>query len=340
MIRILTTAVAAALAIVAAPAANAQSVAVTRAWMSSAAQWSAPYVRLNGDYAAFLGGLIRDATAAEHYFKTGDAAGGAAWAKTWSADQLSQYARLKARAQALGVTAPPPPPAGVASDPLAGAVITGLAAMAPIIIDEVRAGEPMVTEAVALGARTAGGDRAASDQLAERVLALQIAGLKSEIAQSSVDFALPDDPTADADDALVQVDRAAIAITEAAMAGFAGRSVDRAAVAAAVRAHADGIDADAEAMERHSALLLKKFGAPPGQTPNAVVAAFTTGMQTFPQSAAVERKIAVQLRAIATLIEQPGSTPPQWEMAISNNLSDLLGQAAQLSDRRRAAAAG
>ena len=338
MIRTLTIAAAAALAVLAAPAANAQSVAASRTWMSAAAEWSTPYVKLNTDYAAFLGGLIRDETTAETYFQKGDTAGGAAWAGTWAPDQLAQYARLKARAQALGIISPPAPPAG--GDRLAGAVIKALAAMPPLIVGEVTSGEAMVTEAVTLGAGAAGGDKAAADKLVEKVLALQVAGLKSEIAQSSINFSLPDDPSSDADDALVQVDRAAISITEAAMAGFGHRPVDRAAIAGVVRARADGIDVDAGAMEQHSATLLQKYGAPPGQTPNAVVAAFTTGMQTFPQSAAIERKVAVQLRAIAVLIEQPDSTPPQWLQAITDNLSDLLGQAAQLSDQRRAAAGG
>ena len=338
MIRTLTIAAAAALAVLAAPAANAQSVGASHAWMSSAAEWSTPYARLNTDYAAFLGGLIRDETTAETYFQKGDAAGGAAWAKTWAPDQFDRYAKLKARALALGVTPPPAPPAG--GDRLTASVIKGLAAMPTLIVGAVTSDEAMVTEAVALGARTAGGDKAAADQLVEKVLALQIAGLRSEIAQSSVNFALPDDPSSDADDAVVQVDRAAVSITEAAIAGFEHRTVDRAAVAAAVRAHADGIDVDAGAMEQHSATLLRKYGAPAGQTPNVVVAAFTTGMQTFPQSAAVERNVAIQLRAIAVLILQPDSTPPQWLQAITDNLSDLLGQAAQLSDQRRAAAGG
>jgi hypothetical protein len=334
-----STIAAAALAILIAPAAHAQSVAASRAWMSAAAEWSTPYVKLNTDYAAFLGGLIRDETTAETYFRKGDAAGGAVWAKAWAPDQLDQYARLKTRAQALGLTQPPAPP-GAAGDRLAAPVIKGLAAMPLLIVGEVTSGEAMVGEAVTLGARTAGGDKAAADQLVGKVLALQIAGLRSEIAQSSINFALPDDPSADADDAVVQVDRAAISVTEAAITGFEHRPVDRPAVAAAVRARADGIEVDANAMEQHSATLLQKYGAPAGQTPNAVVAAFTTGMQTFPQSAAVERKVAIQLRAIAVLIEQPDSTPPQWLQAITDNLSDLLGQAAQLSDQRRAAAGG
>jgi hypothetical protein len=340
MIRTLTIAAASVVAAMAAPA-NAQPAASSASWMASAAAWSGPYVALNSEYAAFLAGLIKGQASADQYLAKGDAAGGAAWAKAWGTGELGQYAQLKARARALGVTAPPAAPAGEGSaGPMAAGVVKGLAALAPAITSEVLGAETLVNEVVALGVRTAGGDHAASAKLNDRVLDIEIAGLKSNIVQLSADFALPDDPTADANKAGVSVDRAAIAVIQAAADGFDHRRVDRGAVAATVRAHAAAVEADAAAMETHSALLIKKYGPGPGESASPMMAAFVAGMGTFPQTAAVERKIAGQLRAIAALVEQPSSTPPQWTAAVIDDLGDLLGEADQLANKRRALAAG
>jgi hypothetical protein len=340
MIRTLTIAAAAAVVALALPA-NAQPAADSASWMASAAAWSAPYIALNSDYAAFLSGLIKGQASADQYLAKGDAAGGAAWAKAWSADELGQYARLKARARALGVTAPPAAPAGEGSvQPMAAGVVKGLSALAPAITSEVLGVESLVDEVVTLAVRAAGGDHAASAKLNDRVLNIEIAGLKSNIVQLSADFALPDDPTADVNQAGVHVDRAAIAVIQAAADSSDPRPAARAAVAATVRAQAAGVEADATTMETHSALLIKKYGPAPGETPSPVMAVFVAGMGTFPDTAAVERKIAVQLRAIAALVEQPSSTPSQWTAAIFDDLGGLLGEADQLANKRRALAAG
>ncbi len=337
MIRKMTIAAAAAVVALAAPA-DSQPAASSASWMRSAAAWSAPYIALNSDYAAFLAGLIKGQASADQYLAKGDAAAGAAWAKAWSADELGQYARLKARARALGVTAPPAPAAS--GDTQFAGVVKGLSALAPAITREVLGSEDLVNQVVALAVRTAGGERGAGARLNDRVLDLEVAGLNSNIVQLSADFALPDDPTADANSAGVHIDRAAIAVIQAAANGDDHRPVDRAAVAATVRAHAAAIEAAAAAMETHSALLIKRYGPPPGETPSPVMAAFVAGMGTFPATAAVERRIAVQLRAIAALVEQPASTPTQWTAAIIDDLGDLLGEADQLANKRRALAAG
>ena len=340
MIRTLTVAAASAVLTLAAPA-NAQPAASSASWMASAAAWSAPYIALNGDYAAFLAGLIKGQARADQYLAKGDAAGGAAWAKAWSTGELGQYAALKARARALGITSPPAPPVGEGStQPMAAGVVKGLAALAPAITSEVLGVESLVNEVVTLGVRTAGGDHAASAKLNDRVLNIEIAGLKSNIVQLSADFALPDDPSADANQAGVHVDRAAIAVIQAAADSSDPRPAARAAVAATVRAHAAAVEADAAAMETHSALLIKRYGPAAGETPSPVVAAFVAGMGTFPDTAAVEREIAIQLRAIAALVEQPASTPQQWTAAIMNDLGGPLGEADQLANKRRALAAG
>jgi hypothetical protein len=333
--------IATAVAIALAAPANAQPAHGSPSWMASAAAWSAPYVALNSDYAAFLAGLIKGQASADQYLAKDDAAGGVRWAKAWGTGELGQYAKLKARAQELGVTAPPAAPAVEGSDRrMAAGVVKGLAALAPAIISEVLGAEALVNQVVALGVETAGGDHAASAKLNDRVLDIEIAGLKSNIVQLSADFALPDDPTADANKAGVSVDRAAITVIQAAADGSDHRRVDRGAVAATVRAHAAAVEAEAAAMETHSALLIKKYGPAPGETASPVMAAFVAGMGTFPQTAAVERKIAGQLRAIAALVEQSASTPPQGTAAVIDDLGGLLGETDQLANKRRALAAG
>jgi len=321
------------------------SPASLEAWMRTVYEWERPYIALNNDQSAFIQDLLQGGSKAAGYFSNSDAAGGAAWAKTWSADMSGRYGSLKTRAEAIATGEPPPAPAALAAElsrqPEVAGVLHGLSEGSHTIAGNVLSQEPLVSATIRMAAAAASGDHDAYAGLRSKMFDLEAAGLKGEIAVSSVHFSLPDDPETDSSNAVVHFDETMMAILQAAAAAYGGGAVDRAATAARLRQLAANTNADADAMERHAAARLRLLEVQPNTIAAQRAVKLMASVQTFPQQAVVERQLADAIRGMAALIEQPNSKPDDWINAIhaASTLTDQLSVFGQKRDALTAAAA-
>jgi hypothetical protein len=321
---------AAARAPVAAPLTEAEAMAALKVWLQRVVAWSQPYVALEADLVNGITALESDIGRAMK--DRANPATGKVWAEEWAPAQHARLQEFRARANALRGGRLPEVPADLRRYPQARTLTANMARLPDAIaglIDEMAGSLDVLIDTVA---QTAGGDPAALKRLPGEALGLDITLAKAALNTPDPSAGMPDSPLSDLYDATQATWRADIVIEQAAKDKLAGKPVDRAAVAAALRAEAVNTETAVKAAVRHAAMLRRSIMTMPE---GRLKQGFLRAIDSIGDTVKVYGELIAVWRSMASLVEDPDSDALSWIDAAQSIQGPMQTIAEQSLERRR-----
>jgi hypothetical protein len=305
-----------------------------QAWARQGKAWSDPFIALIRGQVGFfteLNGRARDLP------KGGDAPGAM---KAWADLERAKVAAFESEAVGLSIkasTPPPLPPEFAAYAPLQR-MADGMAGLPKIAAERTKMNAALAREVIDLIVASANGDARARTALQSKTFEMDIAIFDTEDALISAGAAILPETSPERDLAQCYIETNAVRrelrrFALAASEGQAGQ--DRAALAAAIRTHADRMMAAADGLDRSLDAAAAEMGAASADVRGTpMFGIMTKAIDSYRRSGVVQRQLADRLKSLADYVQDPAVTPAQ-AIAREATLNDLLADNEALVLERR-----
>lgn len=274
-------------------------------WMSELMLWSQGFQTTGQRQIDLINTVFNGADTAIAYFESGDHAGGRAWAQTWRAERQAEIDALNALVANLDAT-PPQAPAVLGADAVEiNAMLDRFSALPAVFGEANRTFVADVTDMMDVIEGIAGGDEAALARAPGLITTSLIAIGRNSVVSMETSLAMipdPEHPQAHLIRSSIAGERAVIVYFQHLKTSVTGGRPDSAGAARQIRAHADESQAHAASIRAAAATVRQRMGA--ALAPGEVSTRINRALDTYEESAVIEERLAVCLRAIAALIER------------------------------------